>query len=89
MHYLSTRNNKLKKFSQDGPSMSHKADTSGSILVKTINLPNLLNLSSIENNKVDILKIDIEGSEEDFLCENSDSLSKVKCLVQNIYGCKC
>jgi len=81
--------NKLKNFSQDGPSMSHKADTSGSILVKTINLPNLLNLPSIGNNKIDILKIDIEGSEEDFLCENPDSLSKVKCLVVELHPYLC
>jgi len=80
---------KLKKFSQDGPSMSHKVDTSGNILVKTINLPNLLNLSSIENNKIDILKIDIEGSEEDFLCGNPDSLSKVKCLIVELHPYLC
>lgn len=82
-------NNKLTNFSQSGPSMSHRVDTSGNILVKTINLPHLLNISSIDNNKVDVLKIDIEGSEEDFLCENSDSLSKVKCLIIELHPYLC
>ena len=82
-------NNKLINFSQNGPSMSHKADPYGNILVKTIGFPDLFNIFPIENNKIDILKIDIEGSEEKLLCENSEFLSKVKCLIIELHPYLC
>ncbi len=82
-------NDQLVKFSQNGPSMSHRADASGNILVKTIDFPHVLNISSLINNKVDILKIDIEGSEEEFICNNPDVLSKVKCLIIELHPYLC
>ena len=82
-------NDKLVNFSQYGPSMSHKVDPDGKIMVNSISLSKLFNILPIEKNEIDILKIDIEGSEEEFLCKNPELLGKVKCLIIELHPYLC
>ena len=81
--------NESLSFSQTGPSMSHRVDPDGSILVPSITLAKLISLCAKNNQPIDVLKIDIEGSEEAFLCEYPEALSKVKCLVIELHPNLC
>ncbi|MBX5106097.1 FkbM family methyltransferase [Rhizobium lentis] len=72
------------RFSTAGPSMSHRVSPEGDLEVETITLETLM--KTIGNGIViDILKVDIEGSEEDFLCAKPESLASVRCLVIELH----
>ncbi|SCB62341.1 methyltransferase, FkbM family [Rhizobium aethiopicum] len=80
----SSADGKRLRFSTAGPSMSHRVSSEGDLEVQTITLQTLMD--TIGNlTEVDILKIDIEGSEEDFLCANPELLASVKCLVIELH----
>ena len=58
---------KTVHLSDEGPSMSHRIAEHGQISISTISLASLIKrLSDKRDEKVDLVKIDIEGSEEDF-----------------------
>lgn len=80
----SSTNGKRLRFSTAGPSMSHRVSSEGDLEVETINLQTLMDTVS-KRADIDILKIDIEGSEEDFLCATPELLASVKCLVIELH----
>lgn len=75
--------------SDDGPSMSHHVGSSGTIEVIGVSFPTLLNKISPSGAAVDLVKIDIEGSEEDFLCASPDVLKRVRALVIELHPHLC
>lgn len=75
---------KRLRFSTAGPSMSHRVSSEGDLEVETITLQTLMDTIGSQTD-VDILKIDIEGSEEDFLCAKPELLASVKCLVIELH----
>ncbi|PDV85587.1 hypothetical protein CO652_25970 [Rhizobium sp. H4] len=75
---------KRLRFSTVGPSMSHRVSSEGDLEVETITLQTLMNIVG-DRMEIDVLKIDIEGSEEDFLCANPEFLALVKCLVIELH----
>lgn len=78
--------NKVLSFYQDGAtsgSLGAISPTKGSISVKSIRLKNIL-----ENyNKIDFLKIDIEGHEDVVIEDISDELKKVDYLFLEYHSC--
>jgi len=75
--------------SDNGPSMSHRIDSSGTIPVQSISLKALLDKMSPGGECVDLVKIDIEGSEEAFLCADPDALQRISSLVVEIHPTLC
>ena len=72
-------------FSSAGPSMSHRLNEEGDIAVYSISLRSLLNVIDPQHEGVDLMKIDIEGGEENFLCNNPDALDQVKSVVVELH----
>lgn len=70
-------------------SMSNRIDKFGSIEVPSIDLKSLLNIISPNNGTVDLVKIDIEGSEEAFLLSSSEALHRVGSLVIELHPNLC
>jgi FkbM family methyltransferase len=77
------------RFSVAGPSMSHRVSSDGDILVEGITMNSLLEGLVGANGTVDLMKVDIEGSEEAFLCENPDLLKRVHRLVVELHPYLC
>lgn len=66
--------------------MSHRIDDRGQVKVKGITLSDLLESVPDDGQKIDIMKIDIEGAEEAFLCADENiSLAKIKNLVIELH----
>lgn len=72
-----------------GPSMSHRIGSGGTIKVPGISLMTLLDEISPNGGSVDLVKIDIEGSEENFLCACPDALKRVGSLVIELHPDLC
>lgn len=75
------------RFSGVGPSMSHRINGSGEIVVQGVTLTSLMNRLCADT--VDLLKVDIEGSEEAFLCANPDVLRRVHSIVVELHPNLC
>jgi FkbM family methyltransferase len=75
-------------FSDAGPSMSHRISSEGTITVQTISLASLIKLAAGEG-MIDVLKIDIEGAEEQFICSEPELLRRVRCLVVELHPSLC
>lgn len=75
--------------SNAGPSMSHRIDSSGTVPVPTMTLTALLDRIAGQGQNVDLLKVDIEGSEERFLCAAPEALRRVKSLVVELHPSLC
>ncbi|OKH87453.1 FkbM family methyltransferase [Thalassospira sp. TSL5-1] len=75
--------------SDSGPSMSHRVEANGAIPVQTTSLATLVNQAASQNHEIDLMKVDIEGSEEDFLCGTHEILAKVKNLVIELHPSLC
>jgi len=56
-------------------------------IVPSINLSNII--ETIIQKPVDIMKMDIEGAEEDVLCGNEEILNSIKCSVIEIHPNRC
>jgi FkbM family methyltransferase len=69
-------------------SMSHRVGDAGNIAVKTITLDELMTVSG-NKSVVDIIKIDIEGAEESFLCTSEFDFKKFKNLVIEVHPNLC
>jgi len=76
------------RFSTSGPSMSHKVSPDGDVEVETTTLGTLMTRLDASR-PIDVLKIDIEGSEEDFLCTKPELLAEVNCLVVELHPTMC
>ena len=72
-----------------GPSMSHHIDPHGTVEVHGKSLTRLLDRIAPDGASVDLVKIDIEGSEEAFLCAAPDALKRVKSLVIELHPQLC
>lgn len=81
--------NKLLNFLSTGPSMSHRLNADGDVTVRSISLRSLLDDIDPQCQGVDLMKIDIEGGEEDFLCGAPDALNQVKSIVVELHPQLC
>lgn len=72
-----------------GPSMSHHVGSDGTVEVRGISLTTLLDKLAPNGASVDLVKIDIEGSEEAFLCAAPDALKRVDSLVIELHPHLC
>jgi FkbM family methyltransferase len=77
--------NESLSFSSVGPSMSHRLNSEGDISVHSISLRSLLNHLDPQHEGVDLMKIDIEGGEENFLCNDPDALDRVESIVVELH----
>lgn len=77
------------RFSGAGPSMSHRVSGSGDIVVRGIALKTLLDGLADRSGAIDLMKVDIEGSEEAFLCTTPELLHRVRNLVVELHPKLC
>jgi FkbM family methyltransferase len=83
------RDGEILRLSISGPSMSHRISSDGGISVQSISLKALLDRIAPDGGAVDLLKVDIEGSEEAFLCEMPGALVRVNALVIELHSNLC
>lgn len=76
-------------FDGGGPSMSHRVSSSGKSVVTSITLKTLINQMFEKYSIIDLLKVDIEGSEEAFLCAAPDMLRHVRVVVVELHPLLC
>jgi len=86
-HRAAWKNNDNIAFSDEGDSMSHKVLKTGSLQVSGITLPELIEQTGEE--KIDLMKVDIEGAEEAFICEYPESLKNIHALVIELHPQLC
>lgn len=72
----------------DGPSMGHSLSLYGDVEVASINLRDVIALAGASR-RVSLLKIDVEGAEEAFLCANPTALKNVESLVVELHPGRC
>ena len=77
------------RLSVDGPSMSHRVAEAGGVDVRSISLSTLIDQVAGPNGRVDLAKIDIEGSEERLLCARPEALSAIDSLVIELHPTLC
>lgn len=68
-----------------GPSMSHRIAADGSVPVATVSLAALLFRATEGKTNLDLMKVDIEGSEQAFLCTNPALLHRIETLVVELH----
>lgn len=76
-------------FECSGPSMSHRVSDRGKVLVTAITLKSLVNRVLEKHDAIDMLKIDVEGSEESFLCAAPELLRHVRSVVIELHPGLC
>lgn len=76
-------------FEGGGPSMSHRVSSTGKFVVTGITLKTLVDSLLAKGDVIDLLKIDIEGSEEAFLCTAPDLLRHVRSVVVELHPRLC
>ncbi len=86
LHRAAWKNNDQISFSNKGDSMSHRIDNNGNISVQGVTLKDLINSLG---DKIDLMKVDIEGAEEAFICEMPELLSDVQNLVIELHPNLC
>jgi FkbM family methyltransferase len=87
LHRAAWKNND-PLYIETGPlSVSSKISETGRQPVDGIDLRTLLSL--LPNEPVDVMKIDVEGAEEAFLCEQPDLLERVRHLIVEIHPLAC
>jgi FkbM family methyltransferase len=79
----------LLKLSTQGPSMGNRIRTDGDTDVSSISLKSLLEQLCSPDEKIDLLKVDIEGSEELFLCSHPSLLGRIDALVVEVHPHLC
>lgn len=77
--------------SNSGSPLSHRVLSKGEISVSTISLGEIINkiCSEAKTEMIDLMKIDIEGSEEDFICAEPMALKRVKEMVIELHPDSC
>ncbi len=76
-------------FEGSGPSMSHRVSDSGKVLVTSITFKSLMDRLLKKHDFIDMVKIDVEGSEESFLCAAPELLRHVRCVVIELHPSLC
>ncbi len=69
-------------------SMSHRVGGAGNVHVSTITLNDLMAHAGHQN-LIDVVKIDIEGAEESFLCANPFDFAKFQTIAMEIHPSLC
>jgi FkbM family methyltransferase len=77
------------RFSVQGPSMSHKVSNEGDVVVEAVSFRRLLDEAAGQDGMVDLMKVDIEGSEEAFLCADEGLLRRVRSIVIELHPQLC
>lgn len=85
----SARDGEVLRLCVSGPSMSHRISSEGATEVGGISLSALVDWLAPEGGIVDLVKVDIEGSEEAFLCERTDAFDRVNALVVELHPNLC
>lgn len=75
--------------SDTGPTMSHYICREGTVKVRCVSLTALIDRIAPGGLSIDLVKIDIEGSEEAFLFATPDALKRVDCLVIELHPQLC
>lgn len=81
------KNRDSLSFCNQGDSMSHKVSDQGIVSVTGFPLQEVIQASG--ENHIDVMKIDIEGSEEAFLCENPALLNRIDCIIIELHPNLC
>ncbi len=77
------------RFSGAGPSMSHRVNHAGDTIVRGVTLKTLLDGLGDSGAAIDLMKIDIEGSEEAFLCKDPELLRRVRTIMVELHPKLC
>jgi FkbM family methyltransferase len=72
------------KFDDTGMSMSQQVNKDGKIEVSGVSLVDLIEMSGAD--KIDLMKVDIEGAEEEFLCATPEALKSIDRLVIELHN---
>lgn len=81
-------NDNIKFINRFESTMSHRVDKNGEVDVPGITYKEIIALHS-KNNPIDIMKIDIEGAEEAFLCDGDVDFSNVRNLIIELHPDYC
>ena len=77
-------------FDESGPSMSHRIKPLGNVQVNTISLGSLIDSVSTDySSQINLMKVDIEGSEEEFIAGQKMLLLKVDKLIIELHPSLC
>ena len=76
------------RFSSSGDSMSHRVSSTGSADVRGMTLREVME-TGFPQKTIDLMKIDIEGAEEEFICAMPDLLKAVNSLVIELHPNLC
>lgn len=87
IHRAAWKNDDILAFAGTGDAMSHRVNNNGNAQVRGIPLQELLDMTA--ESKIDLMKVDIEGAEEAFLCENPHLLQYVDTLVIELHAKYC
>lgn len=79
----------MLQFSRSGPSMSHRISEHGEVAVPSVTLGELMSRIAGDNGMIDLMKVDIEGSEEAFLCAEPGLLKRVRCVIVELHPYLC
>lgn len=77
-----------QKFDANGDSMGHRIGNDGGCVVPGLTFSDLLDKVDSDR-RVDLMKIDIEGAEESFLCGSSEALNRVDNVVIELHRRYC
>lgn len=77
------------QFSNEGPSMSHRISSDGTLFVESVSLGRLISIVAGPEGAIDLLKVDIEGAEEHFICDSPQHLARVRTLVIELHPSLC
>ncbi|MEQ9560258.1 MAG: FkbM family methyltransferase [Rhodospirillales bacterium] len=72
-----------------GATMSHHVSNQGKVAVPSLSLPTLVELVAADGGMIDLLKVDIEGSEERLICSAPAALDRIKNLVIELHPAMC
>lgn len=76
-------------FINDGPTMSRRVGGSSEIKVPSVTLPALVERLAPDGRQIDLAKIDIEGSEEAFICTHPEALKRIDTLAIELHPKLC
>lgn len=79
----------ILRLSVEGPSMSHRVDANGRVEVRSLSLSTLVTMVAGPVGRIDLAKIDIEGSEEALLCADPSVLQRFDALVVELHPGLC
>lgn len=86
LHRAAWKDDSSISFSSSGDAMSHQVNQQGDIKVQGISLGMLLQMVG---KPIDLMKVDIEGAEEAFLCNNAHLLQNVERVVIELHAKYC